>query len=347
MFKSVVKSLIILTVFSFIIACSKATSSPQYQYKKDPGNGVAAKFAGIEVSQKELYDGIELELYKKELEIFDIKFNRLNALVLEKLMKADPQYKGLSNDQYMNKFIASSVKITENDINDFVKKNKVPADRINPQIKERIRQIIELERKKTAVQSWIASKTKNGGVEVFFKKPLPPSYDVEVGNSPFFGGEKANVTIVEFSDFQCPFCAKSAEIVRSLKKKYGNKIKFVFKQFPLPFHSQAQKAAVASLCANEQSVSQFWKLHDVMFADQGKLSPENIKKSAKEIGLDSSKFDKCLDDNKYAAQVQKDIEQGKAIGVKGTPSFFINGMAFIETQNLEKFTEFIDQELAK
>lgn len=347
MFGLIFKNIVTVVLFSIVIACSKATSSPEYKYKKDPGNGLAAKFAGIEVSQKELHDGIELELYKKELEIFDIKFNKLNSLILEKLMKADPKYKGLTNDQYMNKYIASTVKITEKDITEFVKKNKVPADRINPQIKERIRQIIELERKKKAVQEWIASQTKDSGIEIYFKKPLPPSYDVEVGNAPYFGGDKAKVTIVEFSDFQCPFCAKSAEIVKKIKNKYGNKIKFVFKQFPLPFHSQAKKAAIAALCANEQGTDKFWKLHDIMFADQGKLSPENLKKSAKSVGVDAAKFNKCLDSNQYAAQVQKDIEQGKAIGVKGTPSFFINGMAFIETQNFEKFVEFIDQELSK
>ena len=153
--------------------------------------------------------------------------------------------------------------------------------------------------------------------------------------------------VVEFSDFQCPFCAKAAQTVKQLKEKYGDKIKVVFKQFPLSFHSQAKKAAVASLCAYEQGSNSFWKLHDEFFSNQANLAPAKIKEAAKKLGFDSKKFDDCLDNNKFIAQVEKDILQGRELGVKGTPTFFVNGMIFLDGHDIDKFSEFIDQELVK
>jgi protein-disulfide isomerase len=125
---------------------------------------------------------------------------------------------------------------------------------------------------------------------------------------------------------------------------YAGKVRLVFRNFPLPFHSKAPKAAEAGLCANEQG--KFWEMHDQMFGNQQALSPDDLKASAKKLGLDSAKFDSCLDSSKYAAQVKKDAEAGKEAGVSGTPAFFINGRMISGAQPFEKFKEIIDQELA-
>src|SRR5690606_35645394 len=134
-------------------------------------------------------------------------------------------------------------------------------------------------KKSDAVEAWLGKQSEKNPIEVFVKKPRRPSFDVNVGSSPALGPETAKVTIVEFSDFQCPYCAKASEIIHEVKKKYGNKIRVVFKQYPLPFHKDAKKAANAALCANEQSTDKFWKLHDIMFKDQAKLSVSDLKKS--------------------------------------------------------------------
>jgi protein-disulfide isomerase len=339
------KSVGLILLLTVVYSCSKATSKPEYKYKKAVGDGVAAKIGSITVTDKELYSGIESELYEAEMKIFDIKFNKLNSIILEKLMKADPQSKGLTNDQYMEKHIASKIKITKKEIDAFVAERKIPKEQLNPQIMEKIKSFLSIEKKRVAVQNWLGGKTSKSGIEVFFQKPQRPTFDVKVGNAPSFGGENAKVTIVEYSDFQCPFCAKGATILKDLKKKYGNKVKIAFKQYPLPFHSQAKKAAVAALCANEQSADLFWKLHDSMFANQAALAPAKLKEAAKKLGADSAKFDKCLDDNKYIAQVEKDIQEGKEIGVKSTPTFFVNGKLVSGAQPLEVFSELIDKEL--
>jgi len=337
-------SLLIL-VGAMAFSCSKGNTKSAYKFKKATGDGVAAEFGNIKITEKELLAGIESDIYDAESKIFDIKFNKLKSLILEKLMEADPKKKGLTNDQYMDKFIASKAKVSKAQIEAFIKEKNIPKEHVTPQIKERINNFLLVEAKKSAVDVWIAEKSKNSSIDIFIEKPRRPSFDVKVGDAPFVGGKDAKVTIVEFSDFQCPFCAKAATIVQDLKKKYGNKIKIAFKQFPLPFHSQAKIAANAALCANEQKVDFFWKMHDAMFADQSKLSAEALKATARKLGVDGSKFDKCLDSNKYAAQVAAQIEEGKQIGVKSTPTFYVNGKLINGAQPLEVFSELIDAEL--
>ena len=262
-------------------------------------------------------------------------------------MDKDSRKKGLSNDEFLEKYIAKDVKISEKEIDAFIKDQNIPSEHINPQVREKIRSYLEMERKKEAVDNWIAEQTKKNPVEVYIQKPRRPTFPVEVGNAPVTGGKDAKVTIVEFSDFQCPFCAKGADILTALKKKYGNKIKVAFKNFPLPFHNHAEEAAVAGLCANEQGTNFFWKMHDAMFANQDSLDTEGLKKTAKKIGLKPDEFEKCLSEKKYLSQVKQDMEEGRKIKVKSTPTFFINGQLINGAQPVEVFSEIIDEELAR
>src|SRR3989344_7101547 len=144
---------------------------------------------------------------------------------------------------------------------------------------------------------------------------------VEIGDSPVLGSKSAKVTIVEFSDYECPFCGRHFEqTYPQLKKDYidTGKVQLVFKDFPLSFHPQAQKAAEAARCAGEQG--KYWEMHDKLFSNQQSLSVENEKKWAKELGLNTAKFDSCLDSGKYASAVQADSNYGQSIGVSGTPA---------------------------
>ncbi len=338
---------ILLILSSVIYGCSKATSKAQYKYRKSVGNGIAAKVGDIQITEKELLQGIESELFEIEMKLFETKFNRLNELLIEKIIKKDPKAKGLTKDQYFEKYIASSIKISDSEYNDFVKERKIPKEQLNPQVKEKIINFLTMQKKDEAVKSWLGEKTAKTGIEVFFTKPQRPTFDVKIGNAPFTGGKDAKVTIVEFSDFQCPYCAQGSKVLRQLKKKYGKKIKVVMKQFPLPFHTQAKKASVAALCANEQSTGKFWEMHDKLFADQSKLGIDQLKALANKLGLDTQKFNTCLDQNKYIAQVEKDIQDGQAVGVKSTPTFFVNGQLVSGAQPVDVFSELIDQELSK
>lgn len=343
-----VYSLFLLFILIVSAGCSQGNSKPSYLFKQATKEGIAAKAGDIEVTNDEVMQGIESEVFEHESKAFEVKFNKLRSILLQKLVQKDPRNKGLSNDEFLTKYIAKDVKISEKEIEAFIKDQNIPAEHINPQVREKIKNYLEIERKKEAVDKWLAEQTSKSPVEVYIPKPRRPTFPVEVGNAPYAGDKDAKVTIVEFSDFQCPFCAKGAELLKKVKAKYGNKVKVSFKQFPLPFHNHAEQAAVASLCANEQSSDLFWKLHYEMFANQETaLDPEGLKKSAKKIGVKMDQFQKCLSENKYLGQVKADMEEGKKIGVKSTPTFFVNGQLVSGAQPLEVFSEIIDEELAR
>jgi protein-disulfide isomerase len=174
----------------------------------------------------------------------------------------------------------------------------------------------------------------------------PPRVAVSVAGDPAKGPAAAPITIVEFSDFQCPYCARVNPTLKQVEEKYGDKLRMVFRDFPLvQIHKEAAKAAEAGECAHEQG--KFWEMHDRLFANQSKLQVEALKQAASELGLDSAKFDQCLDSSKYASEVQSDVDEGARYGVTGTPAFFINGRLLGGAQPLQAFTEVIDEELAR
>ena len=168
--------------------------------------------------------------------------------------------------------------------------------------------------------------------------------DVSLDDDPMKGDENAPVTIVEFSDFQCPFCGKVEPTVKQILDIYKGKVKLVYRDFPLNSHEFAQKAAEASECADEQD--KFWEYHDKLFENQDALTIEDLKKYASGLELDTVKFNDCLDSGKYESEVQKDFEDGQKYGVSGTPAFFINGKLISGNQPFSVFQQIIEGELA-
>ena len=338
----------LFTLMIVFFACQKeADSKANFIFKPAPSAGIAASIGGENILDKDLQSGIESDLYEAEMKVFEIKFGKLQAMLLEKFMNQDPNKKGLSNDEFLNKYIAKNSNVTEAQIEKFIKDRQVPKDQLNPEIRDRIKQYLEVESKKIAVDKWIAEKTKKTPVEVYIKKPQRPVFDVSIKDAPFKGGADAKVTIVEYSDFQCPFCSKAAATISEVEKKYGKKVKIAFKNYPLPFHSQARLAAEAAMCANEQSSKLFWKMHDSNFADQTKLDKENLILSAKKNGVKEVEFKACLEASKYKGIIDADMAEGQKLGLKSTPIFFINGKLVSGAQPLEVFSEVIDEELAR
>ena len=163
------------------------------------------------------------------------------------------------------------------------------------------------------------------------------------GEPPAFGPKDAKVTIVEFSDFECPFCSRAAEATKKVKEKYGDKVRFVFRQFPLSFHSHAHVAAEASLAANAQG--KFWEYHDKLFENQKGLERDKLEGYAKELGLDVAKFKKALDDKSFAATVDAELKLGEEVAVDGTPTMFLNGARVTNPTDFEAISKDIDKAL--
>lgn len=159
---------------------------------------------------------------------------------------------------------------------------------------------------------------------VLFSRPAP---SLDLSGQPFLGGGDAAVTIIEFSDFQCPACGYAEGIAKRAVREYGNRIKFAYINFPLrQIHGNAEIAAEASECAFEQG--KFWELHDIMFQNQNALDRASLGAYAEQAGLDAERFSGCLDSGKYAPAVESDFQLGSKAGVDGTPTFFINGKKF-------------------
>ncbi|MCP3103345.1 thioredoxin domain-containing protein [Myxococcus sp. K15C18031901] len=173
----------------------------------------------------------------------------------------------------------------------------------------------------------------------------PPVQKVEVGNAPVKGAANAPVTIVAFSDFECPFCGRVVPTLKQIEEQYQGKVKVAFKNQPLPMHANAKAAAAAALAAHEQG--KFWEMHDKLFANQRALDRASLEKYAQELGLNSEKFKSALDSGKYAQQIEADSAEGSRLGANGTPTFFINGRTLVGAQPFDSFKRVIDEELKK
>jgi len=173
---------------------------------------------------------------------------------------------------------------------------------------------------------------------------VAPRAEVPSAGHPWTGGKDAAVTIVEFSDFQCPYCRAAEPTLKQVRDKYGDRIKLVYMDFPLPMHPHSLDAANAGRCAGEQG--KFWQFHDAMFADQTKLDPASLKNTATKAGLDAKKFDACFDSKKMVPAIKADQTLGSGVGVNGTPTFFINGREVVGAESVQSFSEIIDDELA-
>ncbi len=182
-----------------------------------------------------------------------------------------------------------------------------------------------------------AAQAESQKLEDQFKNPVK----VDIGNSPTKGPKDAKVTVVEFSDFQCPFCSKGKSIVDELVKLYPNDVKVVFKNLPLEFHPQALPAAKASLAAGKQD--KFWEMHDYLFDNQKSLADGFYEEAAKALSLDLDKFKKDFADPAIEAAIQSDLAQAKSLNVQGTPNFFVNGVNLRGAYPIEDFKQIVDK----
>jgi protein-disulfide isomerase len=174
-----------------------------------------------------------------------------------------------------------------------------------------------------------------------------PSVDVSIDDDYILGDKDAPVTIVEFSDYQCPFCGRFyQQTLPQLKSNYidTGKVRLVFRDFPLSFHPEAEPAAIAANCAGEQG--KYYEFHDKVFENQATMSSGSYKQWAQELGLDLSEFDVCLKDPAQKAEVRKDFQDGGAAGVQGTPAFFVNGKLVSGAQPYQVFEQLIEAELS-
>jgi protein-disulfide isomerase len=176
-------------------------------------------------------------------------------------------------------------------------------------------------------------------------QPLPPEAQARIAapGAPSFGPADAKVTVVEFSDFQCPYCSRAAAVTQQIKKQYGDKVRFVFRQFPLPMHPQAHLAAEAALAADKQG--KFWEFHDLLFANQGALTREALEGYAKQLNMNVGALKQALDAQSQKAAVDADVSLGEGVSVNGTPTIFVNGKRVSNPTEFGPVAKLIDEAL--
>ncbi len=301
---------------------------------------VWAKINGESVNDAEVYEQVKSRLKKLESQIFDIKRGGLNDVIEEKLLKSEADKRHVSVDDLLKKE-AKVEEPSEQEIQTFYSMFKEKfgdqtLDKVKPQLVAQIKST----RAAAVREQFIDKLKKDAKIEILMQRPR---IEVSVDDDPSQGKKDAPITLIEFSEYQCPFCKRTRPTIQKIMDTYKDKVQYVFRDFPLSFHKQAPVAALAANCANEQG--KYWEYNKELFEQQPNLSDDNLKEYAKKLGLNTKKFDECLGSGKYQSEIDKDIQDGSNAGVTGTPAYFINGIFISGAQPFENFKEIIDEEL--
>jgi protein-disulfide isomerase len=268
---------------------------------------------------------------------------RLDALVGQALLEKEAEARGVTPEELYESEVKAKAAVSDADAKAYYEANKArmgatpEADALK-QIKAGLAQQRENERRAALVRELRAKYP----VKLLLE---PYRVDVQAGSAPSRGNPKAPVTIVEFSDFQCPYCVRARPTVSRVREVYGDQVRFVFRHFPLDFHAQAQKAGEAAACAGDQG--KFWEMHDLLWQNTAKLQVADLKAHAATLGLDGAAFAQCLDSGRFDGLVEGDLAAGQGYGVSGTPAFFVNGRPLVGAQPFEAFAQVIDDELQR
>ncbi len=345
------ESLIFNRRLMFLILVLVAGALPSYLWALPPAAGelppVVAQVDGQAVSLQELeaFTGDALrELDRQRHQILEAGLQRL---VEQRLLSVAAGRRGVEVDALLLEATQSrSTAVTDADIDAWYEANQQRVRQPKEAVEDQIRSFLEQQRQQEARGALVKELRSEIPVVTFLE---PQRAAIDLGTAPSKGSATAAVTLVEFSDFQCPYCQRINPVLDEVLTSYGDQVRLVFMQFPLTsIHPQAFKAAEAALCADAQG--DFWPMHDGLFAQPKKLTPGDLEQRAKDLGLDMTAFSTCLDGGESAAEVRRQMAAGRAAGVSGTPTFLVNGR-LLELQGgrppSEQITAMIDDELAR
>jgi protein-disulfide isomerase len=332
-------------------ACSRqpgsttTTTSPLAtgQASQADANAVVATVGGRAISRAELEQQMRPRLIGLENQRYETLREGLDQMIADELYAQEAKARGITVDELQQQEVLDRLGVpSEEQIQQVYEENKEdledqPLDNVRPQIVTFLRQQQQAERQ----EEFVAELKKKHATTISLR---PPVVDVSDGGREARGNPHAPVTIIEFSDYECPFCKRVVPTINQVLATYGDKVRFVYRDYPLSFHQHARPAAEAARCAQAQG--KFWEYHDKLFASSD-LSADKLKALAGEVGLDQAKFEECLRTKPFAAAIDKDFADASAAGVSGTPAFFINGRFLSGAQPFEKFKEMIDDELGR
>ncbi len=285
--------------------------------------------------------GIEGELINLEQQAYQLRMKALEAAIADKLLDQEAARRGVSLQALLNAEVNVHVQeASDAEVERFYEQQKARIRQPIEEVRDQIGSLLKDSQYNAARGAYVDKLRAAGDVKIALD---PPRLSVDLSAAPMRGPQTAPVTIVEFSDFQCPFCRRVQPTLAEVQKRYGDKIRWSFKDLPLvSIHPAAQKAAQAARCAGDQG--KFWQYREELFQNT-KISDDLHEQISTKLALDKSPFQSCLDSEKYKSQVVADSAEAQSFGITGTPAFVINGILLSGAQPLEAFVSVIDREL--
>jgi len=323
-------------------ACAADAGSAAATTATGPSTPVA-EVNGKPIPMSDLEEMLAPQLSQLERQRQQLLENGVDQLVDQKLFEAEAEARGITVEQLFKDEVDSKAgEVSDADAEAFFQANQARINRPKEQVMPQIKVYLANQKKAELRDDLVATLRTKYKARVLLE---PTRADVADATAPAKGPADAPVTIVEFSDFQCPYCSRVLPSIDEALATYPTQVRLVYRQFPLNIHPNAQKAAEASLCAQEQG--KFWEMHDAMFANQQQLAVDQLKAKAAELGLDAEKFNQCLDSGKYAPKIREDMTAGAAAGVNGTPALFVNGRFLNGAVPFSAIQKLIEDELAR
>jgi len=329
-----------------VLAAVMAAASPAPAQTPEPSpSDVVATIGGEPFTARQLEDAAGARLFQLRTQQYQAQRQILDDEIARRLLEREAAARKVTVAELLKLEVESKVApVTEAEQKAFYAQNKARmGEMTEADALKRIEAGLRQQRIGERQAEFLSGLRAKADVRILME---PPRLRLAVGDDPARGPADAPVTIVEFSDFQCPYCSRATATLKKLETAYPGKIRLVYRDFPLvQIHPNAARAAEAAACANEQG--KFWPMHDVMFEHQDKLGEADLKQSAATLGLDAAKFDQCLESGRYTGQWKKDAAEGEQYGVSSTPAFFINGRLVVGAQPFESFARIVDEELAR
>ena len=305
---------------------------------------VVATVAGQPLKADSLIERLKPIVYRMKLETYELTKQRIDQLVDDTLLVEEARRRQIGPEQIIRSEITDKVRNpTEEEVNKFYSENKARISGDLNSIRNQLVTYLQNESRQQLEKDLSERLRKGADIRWLLTEPAQPIQNISVDDDPSRGDVNAPVTIVEFTDFQCPACAAMHPVLEETLKSYANKVRFVVRDFPLNQHENARKAAEAANAANAQG--KFFEYIAVLFKNQKALDVPSLKKYASELGLDRARFDAALDRGVYAAEVAKDVSDGEMYGVGSTPTIFINGVQ-LKTLSAEGLKQAIDNAAA-
>jgi protein-disulfide isomerase len=327
------------TIFALIIgSATTLTVNSAAQLNNQDNNAVIARVGGTSLTAADFEKKEAGDLLQARYQMYQSERKVLDHFIDDQLLELQAKKSGLTVDQLLEKEAYKNIKNPTDDQLE-VYYEGLDTDQPFAAVRDQILAHIRDSRRAKQRAAYITALKAQSNIQILLP---PPAADVNAQSVNTLGPKDAPVTLVEFADYQCPYCAKVNPLVQQLEKEYGNKLAVVYKDFPLPMHKDSEKASEGARCAGEQG--KFWEYHDVLFSTH-QVDIASLKMHAGELKLDQAKFDTCLDSGAEAAAVKKDLEEGRRLGLTATPSFFANGHFFSGAADSNTMHEILGMEM--